>query len=226
MENLGGRENSLRSSSNMPQQTTEDQPFGNKRFGNQFEGNIQQSGKNNDFSDNRRDQNASLGNTNYGPQSMQQEQNMPRKSLLGLPPPKPSQSNHNSYKQEDMEMESKDVNFDKQQSGWDNQEPFRSFQSRNPNDNKNINMHSNPVQNKDERYGEDRTQPSVSGQNLGAGFEQFGSNKSQTSLKNDNQGNEFCLSSNSSSIGFNQFGNARMFNDRGKLPNRGNENQI
>eukprot|EP00090_Calanus_glacialis_P024332 TRINITY_DN3778_c0_g1_i1.p1 TRINITY_DN3778_c0_g1~~TRINITY_DN3778_c0_g1_i1.p1 ORF type:complete len:665 (-),score=183.53 TRINITY_DN3778_c0_g1_i1:115-1938(-) len=149
---------------------------------------------------------------------------MPRKSLLGLPPPKPSQANHNSYKQEDMEMESKDVNFDKQQSGWDNQEPFRSFQSRNPNDNRNINMHSNPVQNKDERYGEDRTQPSVSGQNLGAGFEQFGSNKSQTSLKNDNQGNEFCLSSNSSSIGFNQFGNARMSNDRGKLPNRGNEN--
>ena len=60
----------------------------------------------------RRDQKVSSDNTNYGPHSRQQEHNMPRKSLLGLPPPmpnpKPWQANHDSYKQEDMEMESKD----------------------------------------------------------------------------------------------------------------------
>ena len=50
---LRGRENSFRSSSNMPLQTTEDQSFANNRLGNQFEGIIQQFGKNNDFSEER-----------------------------------------------------------------------------------------------------------------------------------------------------------------------------
>ena len=66
-----------------------------------------------------------------------------------------------------------------------------------------LNIHSNPVQTKDQRYGEDRIQPNFSRQNLGAGFGQFGNNRSQTSLKNENPGNEFSPS-------FNQFGNAKM----------------
>ena len=156
METFRGRQNTFRSSSNMTQQTSKDQSFDNKRFGNQFEGN-------------GRDQNLSLVNTNYGPHSKQQQTNMPRKSLLGLPPPKSSQGIHDSYNEDQMETND---NFDKQQSGWNNQEPFRGLQSRNSNENRNTNMNSNPVQNKDHMYGEGGIQPRYDEQNLGEGFEQ------------------------------------------------------